>query len=351
STRGKCAVQEAQEAAAGAVADHGGPAGVVQAFEVETAPGGGEVGPVGVALPSAGVRGAGQGGELFAQEFLVVVTALVHRDQAVAAGGSGVVESAVELRVGDLGHVEIAELGEEPVVLLVAAGVDAGPAGEVEAVELLLGGVGVTGVESVDLVASTSQGERGGEGGPQLAQGAVGACGGVGEGAGVVQGVAPGGEGAGTAGLPVARVGHGLDHAPHDGAGAVRVSVDVAGVEVDDGDAVGFLSAREALAEDVGEERVVLLVPAQEVGQPSFVDGEQPGFMVGPAVGGLTTVGGEERLQDGVVVRPVLVLTAVVVGAEHASAVGEFVSVGAAGGEVRVLLGRGGGEVLEESGL
>src|SRR5690606_29649230 len=253
STRGKCAVQEAQEAAAGAVADHGGPAGVVQAFEVETAPGGGEVGPVGVALPSAGVRGAGQGGELFAQEFLVVVTALVHRDQAVAAGGSGVVESAVELRVGDLGHVEIAELGEEPVVLLVAAGVDAGPAGEVEAVELLLGGVGVTGVESVDLVAIPSRGERVGEGGPQVAQGDVepsaesghavqggeafedlGACGGVGEGAGVVQGVAPGGEGAGTAGLPVARVGHGLDHAPHDGAGAVRVSVDVAGVEVDD---------------------------------------------------------------------------------------------------------------------
>ncbi len=70
-----------------------------------------------------------------------MAASLVDGDQAVAAGGPGVVEPAVQLRIGHSGHVQVSELGEDPVVLRVDAGVEAGPAGEVETVEAFLGAV------------------------------------------------------------------------------------------------------------------------------------------------------------------------------------------------------------------
>src|SRR5690606_34916697 len=125
---------------------------------------------------------------------------------------------------------------------------------EVQAVEDLLACLGVlTRVQGVDLGAVAAGGQGVGEGGAQVperdvetsaqvghaeeggkAVGDLSAGGGVGEGAGVVRGVAARGERAGAAGLPVPFVGEDGDHAVHDRSGAVGVGQDVPGVEVDD---------------------------------------------------------------------------------------------------------------------
>src|SRR5690606_31140548 len=187
---GILAGEQPQEAVCRLVGQEASPAGVVEAPEVEAAPGGGQVGAVGQGLGAVGLVGTGQSLEGVGEEAFIEVTALVEGDEGVSGGGPRVVESPVQLGIRDGGDVEVAQLGEEAVAFVrpwratgchpspggapgalrgdaggllrarPAAGVDTGPAAEVQAVEDLLACLGVlTRVQGVDLGAVAAGGQ------------------------------------------------------------------------------------------------------------------------------------------------------------------------------------------------
>ena len=277
------------------------------------------------------------------EQLRIVVAAVREREaRRFARVRRQVVQGAVQIRVGRFADVDLSQQGEQPI----RRPGPAMPRVEVEAVENLPPAVFAGGcVQGVDLVAVAGAGQREGERRPQVphrdVQPApqVGYCVGrtqpfhdlragyrIHERTGIVVDVATITEVAAAAGLPELLVSESTDEAVEDGARtdrSRRVRDDRAQVQIHRRDAFVGRRTAQSRQDDGAQPGVPVPVVGEEVDEPSFVDGDDPGFVRRPAAAVVSLEGIEELLQHRVVGLRLLVLAAVVVGDEAPALPGE----------------------------